>query len=225
MSTAAAPEGVLHRRIEFHLARRPHAAVTAGGGGFRMETLNPQAAGKVGAPAAAGSGEGGTRRSEKGNAGVIDPELSVARIYLGRIVSPQSCSLFEDLSYKSFVLIGVLGGKVAMSSVFASVAVNLGNWSKISCDFGYLVRKLLVLVPPSPSREVLVWWTMDQCFVELQFVDVLQGAGLQNLGNTCYLNSVLQCLTYTEPFAAYLQSGKHKSSCKCCCYCQPVSSS
>jgi ubiquitin carboxyl-terminal hydrolase 36/42 len=135
VSTAAAPEGVLHRRIEFHLARSPHAAVTVGGGGFRMETLNPQAAGKAGGPAAAGSSEGDTRRSEKGDAGGIDPELSVARIYLGRI-----------------------------------------------------------------------------------------GAGLQNLGNTCYLNSVLQCLTYTEPFAAYLQSGKHKSSCKCCCYCQPVSS-
>uniref|UniRef100_A0A453PW33 Ubiquitin carboxyl-terminal hydrolase n=1 Tax=Aegilops tauschii subsp. strangulata TaxID=200361 RepID=A0A453PW33_AEGTS len=38
------------------------------------------------------------------------------------------------------------------------------------------------------------------------------GAGLRNLGNTCYLNSVLQCLTYTEPFVAYLQSGKHTSS-------------
>ncbi|KAJ0965900.1 hypothetical protein J5N97_027038 [Dioscorea zingiberensis] len=45
------------------------------------------------------------------------------------------------------------------------------------------------------------------------------GAGLQNLGNTCYLNSVLQCLTYTEPFAAYLQSGKHKSLCHTAGFC------
>ncbi|VAI50696.1 unnamed protein product [Triticum turgidum subsp. durum] len=46
------------------------------------------------------------------------------------------------------------------------------------------------------------------------------GAGLRNLGNTCYLNSVLQCLTYTEPFVAYLQSGKHtSSSCRAAGFC------
>lgn len=45
------------------------------------------------------------------------------------------------------------------------------------------------------------------------------GAGLANLGNTCFLNSVLQCLTYTPPLAAHLQSGLHSSSCKAAGFC------
>ncbi|XP_068605626.1 ubiquitin carboxyl-terminal hydrolase 36 [Brachionichthys hirsutus] len=39
------------------------------------------------------------------------------------------------------------------------------------------------------------------------------GAGLHNLGNTCFLNSTVQCLTYTPPLANYLLSKEHRSSC------------
>ncbi|XP_006869715.1 PREDICTED: ubiquitin carboxyl-terminal hydrolase 36 [Chrysochloris asiatica] len=39
------------------------------------------------------------------------------------------------------------------------------------------------------------------------------GAGLHNLGNTCFLNSTLQCLTYTPPLANYLLSKEHARNC------------
>ncbi|KAM6050325.1 ubiquitin carboxyl-terminal hydrolase 36 [Chlamydotis macqueenii] len=40
------------------------------------------------------------------------------------------------------------------------------------------------------------------------------GAGLQNLGNTCFLNSTIQCLTYTPPLANYLLSKEHSRTCQ-----------
>ncbi|NWV58388.1 UBP42 hydrolase, partial [Daphoenositta chrysoptera] len=40
------------------------------------------------------------------------------------------------------------------------------------------------------------------------------GAGLFNLGNTCYINVILQCLTYTPPLAHYLLSYQHSRSCQ-----------
>ncbi|NWX60022.1 UBP42 hydrolase, partial [Promerops cafer] len=39
------------------------------------------------------------------------------------------------------------------------------------------------------------------------------GAGLYNLGSTCYLNVILQCLTYTPPLANYLLSRHHSRFC------------
>ncbi|NXW52549.1 UBP42 hydrolase, partial [Nyctiprogne leucopyga] len=40
------------------------------------------------------------------------------------------------------------------------------------------------------------------------------GAGLHNSDNTCYVNAVLQCLSYTPPLANYLLSREHSQSCR-----------
>lgn len=40
------------------------------------------------------------------------------------------------------------------------------------------------------------------------------GCGLQNTGNSCYLNAALQCLTHTPPLADYMLSREHSQTCR-----------
>ncbi|XP_030610264.1 ubiquitin carboxyl-terminal hydrolase 42 [Archocentrus centrarchus] len=54
----------------------------------------------------------------------------------------------------------------------------------------------------SPDRLNLKWAQVHRI-----------GAGLQNMGNTCFLNSALQCLTYTPPLANYMLTREHSKTC------------
>jgi len=56
-----------------------------------------------------------------------------------------------------------------------------------------------------PREKICVHWR--------EAIPKREPVGLWNAGNSCFLNSVLQCLTFTPPLANYFMFEGHKSKC------------
>lgn len=63
----------------------------------------------------------------------------------------------------------------------------------------------IIKSPHMLTDRMFMYWPVASCRV---------GAGLQNLGNTCFVNATVQCLTYTVPLVNYLLTLNHSTSCK-----------
>lgn len=73
---------------------------------------------------------------------------------------------------------------------------------------GLLPKPAFVLVPRARIAAMLAWEKVAPI-----------GAGLRNLGNSCYLNSVMQCLAYTPPLYNYVATQEHLKQCNAQTFC------
>ncbi len=146
------------------------------------------------------------------NSGAFDEQLSTScRQFFTQSVEfhaarrPDSYLAYLQANYKPLNRVNTPGDKMESMDVDPS-----------SGDIGVKAKQVHLAEEgfPHPKQVLFSPERVEVAWKHVRGV----GAGLCNMGNTCFLNSVLQCLCHTPPLYNYIMSGEHKQTCECSSY-------